>query len=280
MRDATDDPAAPGFRVLVCDEAEPPFGAAHGLSLLIRPAGGEPLVFDTGPDAELLRANMELAGMDGCPAGTVVLSHGHYDHTGGLGAFAGCSPAPTVYAGRGFDATRYHVSGHGTRSIGLPPCVDLEPFEVRTVRGAFDLPGGVRLVSPVAAKTFFERGERGLTLDAKGRKPDTFEDETIVVMEIGGGVAVFTGCAHRGVVNSALAGSRAFGGAPVKAVIGGFHLRDAGMERIEATADALEEMGVERIIAGHCTGAAAMKYLAERFGERFLPLAAGREYRL
>jgi 7,8-dihydropterin-6-yl-methyl-4-(beta-D-ribofuranosyl)aminobenzene 5'-phosphate synthase len=276
--------------VLVEDEAEAGSGARpeHGLALLVE-AHGRTVLFDAGA-SDLVVENAEAVGAGGALASldAVVVSHGHYDHSGGLAAILERAPRGVpVHVGPGFFERRLHVSDAGARDIGAPFGRDeLEEAGGRLVEvgrpteilPGFVVTGGIPLCEEKTA------GEAGLcrapSADARAPAalPDDFPDEIALAARCAGGTAVMVGCAHRGLVNSVLAAREAAlkrEGDRVAAVVGGAHLRSADDERIERTMQALRDLGVARVALGHCTGARAEEAAARAFGAGFTGLRAG-----
>jgi 7,8-dihydropterin-6-yl-methyl-4-(beta-D-ribofuranosyl)aminobenzene 5'-phosphate synthase len=252
-----------------CDKAG--FRGEHGLSLWVE-AGDSRVLFDAGSTDAFL-ANARLLGINPASAEAVVLSHGHYDHGGGLLAlFAASRRALTFYAGPGFGKKRYAVDGASRRSIGM----DMEglpaPETVSTVRKI-----SVRLfLLPAAA---LGDGSRLLErFRAEGREDeeiDDFADELTMVAVEADGLTVITGCAHRGVLNIARAALAVFPGLPLKAIAGGFHLADADDVEIGRVAAGLAELRPGRVLCMHCTGVRGYAGIAAALPGRTAWLSCG-----
>lgn len=174
----------------------------HGLSLYIE-AGSTKLLFDTG-QSDAFMANARSLGIDLSSLDAVVLSHGHYDHGGGLNALFGIlkDDPPPLFVGRGFDAQRIAKEGDSRKDIGLPrpflPEQMPPPIEIGTAenlaRGLFILPSA-EMVYETNIDPRFRRVDGGAEL------PDLFEDELSLVAVEGSGLVIITGCAHRGILN-------------------------------------------------------------------------------
>jgi len=221
--------------------------AEHGLSVLLETDGNR-LLFDTGQGMALPR-NLEILGADPSSIGTCVLSHGHYDHTGGLAWLLERNPDCRVVAHPDVFRPMWSLSG-GRHAAGCPSGrpegADLElseePLEV--------LPG-VTTTGFVPRRTDFETVP-GHFVDESGDR-DIIPDDMGLVIRVPLGTVLVTGCAHAGVVNTARLAGELTGSAPV-AILGGFHLHAAGFERVKRVAEELSEMGVRRLYPGHCTG--------------------------
>jgi len=198
-------------------------------------------LFDTGADGETLLANMEKLAIDPHTISTVVLSHPHGDHTGGLSSLLGINPHLHIYLGRSFprrfkqDVTRLGAT-------------------------VTEVSGPEHLFGPV-----YSTGELG-----RGIK------EQSVVIADKAGVTVITGCAHPGVVAIAEAASRQMN-RPIDLLLGGFHLGGTPEGKVREIIASLKELSVNRVGPGHCTGDRAIALFHEVYGDKFVPLGVGRK---
>jgi 7,8-dihydropterin-6-yl-methyl-4-(beta-D-ribofuranosyl)aminobenzene 5'-phosphate synthase len=226
----------------------------HGLSLLIE-AGVVRLLFDAGQSG-LVLDNARRLGIDLSSLDAIVLSHGHYDHGGGIAAVAERGQRPTpLYAGKGFADARYSRQGDSLNAIGLgaaaaalgssPICVVEAPREI--AKGLFILPKAERVDGSSASPRFLRVCEGTEVVDC-------FDDELSLVAHGKEGITVITGCAHRGIVNIARQAMAAFPGLPLKALVGGFHLVEASSEGLSITSRALAALGPKAVYCAHCTG--------------------------
>jgi 7,8-dihydropterin-6-yl-methyl-4-(beta-D-ribofuranosyl)aminobenzene 5'-phosphate synthase len=259
-----------------------PVGSEHGLALMIE-VDGRQILFDTGASGLLVR-NARALGLD-TPLShldAIVLSHGHYDHTGGLVAVLGETRASVPVVVRpGLFERKVRDTAGVLRDIGMP--VTRRELEERGARFVEDrlpadlLPGTLLVTGEIALRESWEDVEPGLSVQRPdGRvEEDPFDDEQALAIRTERGIVVFVGCAHRGLVNSVAAARRAAGDDRVRAVFGGAHLRSASNDRIERTVAAVVEMQPEFVVLGHCTGREAEDRFARALGERFQPLRAG-----
>jgi 7,8-dihydropterin-6-yl-methyl-4-(beta-D-ribofuranosyl)aminobenzene 5'-phosphate synthase len=128
----------------------------------------------------------------------------------------------------------------------------------------------VRVTGFVPRLTDFEHEAGAYYLDADARVPDPLVDDQAAFVDTHSGSIVLLGCAHAGVVNT-LRQVESLTKGPIRAVIGGMHLRTASPERIEATVRALAERGVSRVVPCHCTGLEATMALVRELGDRCTP---------
>lgn len=282
--------------VLVEDRPGPgtDVSAEHGLSVVIR-AKERAVLFDTGTTG-LLMQNAELLGYGEMTRRlyAVVLSHAHYDHTGGLAAVLrqmsptsreGATVSLPVFVGPGFFASKIHQTRGDREPIG-PPLTKLE-FErlgawfIEKRKRAQIVPDFF-VTGEISRREKWEDTEQDLYVEHRDGSvvPDPFLEEQALAVRMDGGIAVFVGCAHRGLVNSIAAAQRATGEERVRAVFGGAHLRGASRERIERTVEAVARLEPELVALGHCTGKGAEERFAQALGERFQPLRAGASWTL
>ena len=252
--------------------------AAHGLSLYIETPRHK-ILFDMGPNADFI-ANAEALGVDLTAVDLALLTHGHYDHGGGLAAFCRVNDHAPVYIHQ--DAFRAYYAleeGREPRYIGLPR--ELEGFHDRFVLTAGEtvIDDELTLFSQPPAVFDAMSASAGLREQVGEEYPlDTFRHEQDLLIRAAGKTAVVAGCAHRGVVNI-LAAARARLGEDPDALFGGFHLFEL---RQGETADALIDATGKALLpgktvyyTGHCTGAYAYGRLSAILGERLRPLTGG-----
>lgn len=230
--------------------------AEHGLSLYVR-YGGDSLLLDAGESGDFLRNARKL----GCPVETVrtaVLSHGHYDHADGFPALFRLNRAVKVYARPAVLEPQHAPDG---RYIGLSALLREE------YAGRFYLSDAMRSLAP------------GLWL-----VPDEVVHEQSLVAETETGLVVLNSCCHAGADRIVAGILAAFPGKKVRALVGGLHLMGPGgvstlgMDpgAVRALARRLtEELGVEEICTGHCTGAPGYALLQEAAPGRVRSIHAG-----
>ena len=252
-------------------------GTEHGLSLAIALSNSHLWLWDTG-QSDLFIANARAMGVDLQTLRGVALSHGHYDHTGGLSALLDKTGyLGPIYAHPGFETRRYTINGKDpARSIGLDTKAIPWPLPgFVPVNGMRNLDIGLSMATPIPRRSGLHQSVNDFFLDPHGRIPDPIRDDACLLLDGEQGPVAILGCCHSGLANTLLHLQDTFHVRALHAVIGGFHLIDADESILEESADILEEFQVERIIPGHCTGSTAMDFLKERFPNNVEFLGAG-----
>lgn len=260
-----------------------PLEARHGLSLYIE-TDNYKLLFDTGPDDSILK-NATMLGVDLSAVEAVVLSHGHYDHAGGLRTFFQQNDHAPVYLLEGAQNKFYSLSrGLPYRYIGIDPVL-FEEFgsRFRFFNQRLALFDHVQLF---AVKDFgeFRPHNNVLFVDKNNERIlDNFSHELVMSIEEKDSNVVFTGCSHQGVVNMARTVQEAHPALPIRCIIGGFHVSNTTTNRLTESEDMvirlserLKSMNILRIVTGHCTGVAGMSVLNPILGEALDALYSGK----
>jgi len=240
----------------------------HGLAFWIE-IGANRVLFDTGQGL-VLADNAHVLGVDLGAVDTVVLSHGHYDHTGGLAeVLRAATGAVTVHAHPEALAPKYKRDATGVRCIGIPPGIrqTLMAGHTRLVlsRASVEVAPGIRTTGEIPRQHPEEAIAEPFCRDAEGRLPDPLLDDQAIFMETARGTVVLLGCAHSGVINTLDHVRQLTAGKPVRAVIGGMHLGAATPKRIEWTLRELRRFGTELLVPLHCTGQKAAAALWTAF---------------
>lgn len=264
--------------ILVDDKPPEGLAAEHGLAFWVE-FGKAKLLFDTG-QGSALEANARTLGIDVSTADMVALSHGHYDHTGGLPFALERAPGARLHGHPAVIKPRYSIRNGVAKGIGMPEPArkavermpgDRRAYEARPVLWAAD----VGLTGPISRRTSFETTGGPFFLDQQGSQPDAIEDDQALWVRTGGGIVVVTGCCHSGLINTLTCVRELAGDGPILAVIGGFHLLNADAERLDRTIEALRELRPGQLIPTHCTGDGAVAALGAAFGVSVAPGKAG-----
>ena len=260
----------------------PALVAEHGLSIWVE-ARGLRILFDTGQSGAVMD-NAQRLGVCIADADFIVLSHGHYDHTGGLAAALPAAPRARLVAHPMASVRRYAVRhGEPAREIGMPPAARaaIQHLDHARIIGAGEtlVPAdGVGVTGPIARDAPFEDDGGPFFLDPTGTRRDHLDDDQALWVASREGLVVVAGCCHAGVINTLRQAQRASGVAAIRALIGGFHLGDADPARIHATLAALAEIRPALLAPCHCTGDRATEALACAFGAHVVPYSAGTHF--
>jgi 7,8-dihydropterin-6-yl-methyl-4-(beta-D-ribofuranosyl)aminobenzene 5'-phosphate synthase len=253
--------------------------AEWGLSILVE-HNRRRILLDTGRDEGVILHNADRMKVGLENLDWLVLSHGHYDHTGGLADLLGRASPLKVAAHPGIFTPKYVKRPQGEyANIGL--VLSREELEARGARftlsrGPVKLAPGVTTLGEVPDVSGFEPVDTFCFVKQGGRyRKDPLDDDLAMVVTRPYGLVVITGCAHKGIINTLRQAQKVTGRKKIHAVFGGAHLFRADDERLDKTVAALAEMGVERIAPSHCTGFEAAARLRQVFGKGFQWVAAG-----
>jgi len=246
--------------------------AEWGLSVLVD-TGEAKVLFDTGASSSVPH-NVRLMGVELSQIDRIALSHGHYDHTGGLmGVLRQAGKPIDIVAHPDMWANKYAKAGDFERYIGIP----FKREDLEAIGASFTLSEGpvwitdnIVTTGEVPMVTEYEEIEPMMQVKEDDRfLPDPFRDDQALVVKTELGLVVILGCAHRGAINTVIRAREVTGVEQVHTIIGGTHLVRASEERITLTAAALQEMGVQRVGVSHCTGLNSSVLLAQQLGDVF-----------
>jgi len=272
--------------------------AVHGFSCLVTVHRGESqhsVLFDSGPEDYAFERNTTRLGVDLGQVESIVLSHGHWDHSGAmllaLGAIRARNGGRDVpyYAHPGMFHTRGMRLRDGTvRLMDDVPSVDdltaLGAQVICTTQPQSFLDDMYFVSGEVPRVTSFERGLPGQvrrTADGKSWEPDELimDERWLAVHVKGKGLVVLSACSHAGIVNVLKHARASFPDIPLHAVMGGLHLSGPNEKIVPQTVEAMREFNLGVVAAGHCTGWRAIAALADAFGDAVLaPSAVGKRY--
>lgn len=257
--------------------------AEHGLAVFID-AGDTRILFDCGA-SDLFAHNAEVLGVDLRDVDHVVISHGHYDHTGGVPAFCRINKkAPVHLHENAFRSSFALIDGEPDGIISGIRWSEDELSQVKDriafTKGPVALGENVKITGTVPLEPGFEPTERFYYEDAEGvlREDDMSHEQCLVVRQPEG-LYIFSGCSHRGAVAALRAGKNMFPGEPVALFVAGMHLYSASAEERSrcVRAIAAEGAGV-KIMPVHCTGFEALCLLKRQLGDACIIAGAGDVY--
>lgn len=244
--------------VLCDDRLSSPLFSEHGFSVLIERRGEEALLFDTG-SSDVFIKNAEILGKDLTKVKNIVISHGHYDHAGGLKYLAKSDKKYKVYLRREALLPKYS----GDRFTGIDWGSIENDFDfVFIEKDIEEIKKGIYIFGPSPLRSELNSIDPNFyVINEKGEKVrDEFEDELSLVIDEGNGIILITGCAHRGIINIVWDTLDRFN-KRINLLIGGFHLYKSSEEKVKEVVDILKGFNIGKILPYHCTGEMAIKLL-------------------
>jgi len=256
-----------------------------GQSLFIE-ADGLRILFDTGPTRHVIdnanKLSIALETVD-----KIVLSHGHYDHTGGLKDVltliqsSGNKPDGIEVIGHTdiFQEKYFYTKGFPARKISIP----FTRAELETLGARFNLSDkpvtlseSITTTGEVQVSVDYEQIDPALHIkDADDYVPDPLTDDLSLIIRTEKGLIILLGCAHRGMISTILHAQEITGVKQIYAVIGGTHLVSADKTRMEQTVKALKSFNISKLGVSHCTGLKSGAVLANEFSDAFFFNSAG-----
>ena len=270
--------------LLVYNNAAPGLVEEHGFSAWIE-HGNDRILFDTG-QGQTLETNARELDINLDQATLVVLSHGHYDHTGGLGVALSAASAAKVAYGEGVTQRRLSChEGRGIRDIGMPQmCIDQLEGLSESRRQLIDQPHriqpGIGITGPIPRGNDFEDAGGPFFFDQALQSTDPISDEIAVWIETEEGLVIITGCCHAGIINTVERVREITDQKRVQGIIGGLHLLHASEQRIQATFDYLAALQPKFLMPCHCTGEHVVTLMKERFGRPVIDVKVGTRLQL
>jgi 7,8-dihydropterin-6-yl-methyl-4-(beta-D-ribofuranosyl)aminobenzene 5'-phosphate synthase len=250
----------------------------HGLAFWIE-TDGRRLLFDTGQGL-VLADNARALNIDLGVVDTLVLSHGHYDHTGGLAAVLRQAAGEVrVHAHPDALLPKYHRTQGAVRKIGMPAesrdALSGPRCRLITSLNPTEVTPGVWSTGEIPRRHIEETPTETFCKDPDGRENDPLLDDQALFIETVNGIVVLLGCAHAGVINTLDHIQLLANGRPIHAVLGGMHLGAASEARLAWTIGELRRFDLHRLAAMHCTGAKASAALWHAFPDACREWGAG-----
>jgi 7,8-dihydropterin-6-yl-methyl-4-(beta-D-ribofuranosyl)aminobenzene 5'-phosphate synthase len=251
-----------------------------GYAALIE-ADGHTILFDTGERPDTVLRNAEELGIDLSTVDTVILSHNHFDHTGGLVTLRrslkakNASALQQAHVGEGIFLPRSMDQEALAKLPPVPQDLLVSVLDVRdeyeALGGSFtvhdepyELHPGMWITGPIPRIHPEKNWTPFMRIEKDGVKvEDTIPEDQALVINTEKGLVVIAGCGHAGIVNTMEYARVIADGKPVHAVLGGFHLLSLTDEKVDWTGNKMHEFGVEHVLGAHCTGINAVKLLRD-----------------
>ena len=256
---------------------------AHGLSLLIKTPETQ-ILLDTGPNSKF-SSNAKKLGIDLSLVDNLVLSHAHYDHTGGVNKFCKLNQRAQIFMFSPYNEKYYASVGLGYRFIGFKASaknkkrITFLQNPIQISKHCWFIPCSV---------DFYGKPSKNSSLYKKVDKVytnDTFNHEGILLYEDSGEIVIFNSCSHNGVINSIESTRAFFPNKKIRSYVGGFHFPYPSIDKIKPEDlrnldELIDYAKLQKDITfytGHCTGNGAFDYLRKALGDRVQAIQTGKE---
>lgn len=257
--------------------SEEGFNSEHGLAILIKLDKDTYWLWDTGQSSLFFESAKKL-GLDLKNLKGVALSHGHYDHSGGLPTLLGETGFQgPIFAHPGCGNKRFKFqSGQRPRQIGLDTvAIPWPPPGFRAASKINALDNGLTMISQIRRRPGFHESVGGYFFDLSQKNPDQVDDDACLVLSSQGGPVIILGCCHSGLANTLYHVRDLLGVASVFSVAGGLHLLGAAETSLQEAVEVLKEFSVQKVYPCHCTGSIAIDFLKNRLPGKVFEMGTG-----
>jgi len=254
----------------------------YGFSCLIT-VDGRNLLFDTGSDQALFH-NSKALGIKLEDIEDVMISHGHFDHTGALLPLLAQYGKKKIYAHSRLLLTRLFPLNNGKlKKIGSP----FSDQELKQAGAEFifrdefsEIMPGVYISGEIPRSNDFEDTGGDFQVEDNGQiQSDKLQDDMALIIDHPEGLIIVSGCAHSGVINTITHATHMTGKTKILAYIGGTHLLNASSGRIDKTVAALQALDITKLIVAHCTGFYAAARLYNELGAMVIKGETGMKFK-
>jgi 7,8-dihydropterin-6-yl-methyl-4-(beta-D-ribofuranosyl)aminobenzene 5'-phosphate synthase len=245
------------------------------------------ILFDTGTSPDGVCRNAKAMNIDLSAVNIIVLSHGHYDHYGGLTDAVKAINKPDLQVITHEDMVKPRAVANSKGELRqyptFPDQKTLRPAKTMDTKQPLLVAGGMACVTGEIPRVVdFETGmtNNRILQDDDWQSDSLLMDERALALNLEGkGLVVVSGCAHAGIINILHYAQQITGVSKVYGIFGGFHLSGKDFEkRIPATVEELKKINPELIVPSHCTGWRALHAISEAFGEKFVFNSIGNRY--
>lgn len=256
---------------------------AHGLSVLVRTAEHH-ILLDTGPNSKFYK-NAKKLGIDLSQIDSLVLSHAHYDHTGGVNRFCKINEKAQILMFSPYNEKYYGKSKFGYYFIGAK-------FSSKTKKRIKFLQNPIQISAHCwfipCSVDFYGKPNKNNSLYKKVEKDyinDNFKHEGILIYDDNGELVIFNSCSHNGVINSIESARTFFPKKKIRSYVGGFHfpypsidkIKPEDLRNLDELIDYAKLQKEITFYTGHCTGNGAFDYLRKALGDRVQAIQTGKE---
>lgn len=261
------------------NRAKPGFLSEHGFSAWVE-CGDQRILFDAGGSDALVH-NAERLAINLATTTHLVLSHGHYDHTGYVAELLAQHPHIHVLMHPKATEQRYSIHPDiGPRDISMPPearsAIQAHDAKLITATGKpHKLQPCLGSTGAIARTHPLEDPGGPFFMDDEGLVPDLIEDDLALWIKTPRGLVVVTGCCHAGIINTVKQIKTITSATTIYAILGGLHLKAASDPRLAATLEALKEWNPDYLIPCHCTGDKVIDCLQRELGYHVKPGYSG-----
>jgi len=234
--------------------------AEHGFSLMIE-SGNKKILFDTGQSGNFIN-NASILGVDITQIDYCIISHGHYDHTGGLYEFIKYNKKSKIYLKKECFYEKYRLK---EKFIGIPFNKNIFTDRLIFTNNIIEISKDIFIFPEI--KIYFENDRHYRNMFIKKNNdyiPDDFTDEQFLAIRKNNSLIIISGCSHRGITNI-IKTAKDYFNLPVKAVLGGFHYKDEDETNILTSVKTLNDMDIESIGISHCTGINAYQIINNNY---------------
>lgn len=255
------------IQIVVDNEAQEGLQAEHGFALWLE-VDDKIILFDTGQKDALVH-NADKLHLNLDKVDTLILSHGHYDHTGGLADILACNHHAHVYCHAAAFLPRYSIHDGIAKPVkmttrAMSSIGNLPEERLHWVTKSIKTSKSVALTGEIPRNTNFETTGGSFYFDRDGKRTDAIVDDMALWVNSSKGLVICIGCCHAGIINTINHIKAVSGTTKIHTLIGGLHLRDVTEQRLQKTIDLLQQEKIENIITCHCTGDIAHQQLGEQ----------------
>ncbi len=249
--------------------------AEHGLSFFLE-SPKQKILFDTGQSDIFIR-NANVLNIDLNKADSLIISHGHYDHTGGIKHFLEINSKAKIYIKQEAFNKKYSKF----RESGIPYSHEIPEERIIYTNETTQLEEGLFIISNILPENIlYEKDNPGMYVETGGVKyKDNFADEQYLVTMNDNGISIITGCSHLGIVNILNDAVNRFG-LPLNYLVGGLHTSNSPENEIKLIIKQLEYYNPKGIALSHCTGIDVYCRLKKIFPEKVFYNHTGKKFEL